>query len=362
MLVERAEETASLAALGRLGATLGRAPGRGSSGSTPRRRRSPALAAETGALAGRVAALDARTRGSEQARAAGAFLRQDLGLTLAEFLARLEQAAERRARRSRPPCPGARPPGARLDPAMPEDSAPAPRQTLAMRMAERSRLRAERAERLARLAPAAPGPEPRAPPAPAARPRCRVIASERDAAAALEEFLRSLTQGLNGGLPRLPPAAGQPAGPAAVLRLPAPRRDGPPRAPCDLERLEGVGPGLALGAPPRRHPAISPASPPSSPRRWPPGSAPSAGWCRPGPGSPPRAAGPDAASRPAGSGSRLPIIACNRRRAGFERLTAGNGKSISRLAESRACDPRAQLCGTTLPRWSPRRSASCTMV
>ena len=43
---------------------------------------------------------------------------------------------------------------------MPEDASPAsstPRQTLAMRMAEQSRLRAERAERLARLVPARAG-------------------------------------------------------------------------------------------------------------------------------------------------------------------------------------------------------------
>ena len=52
-----------------------------------------------------------------------------------------------------------------------------PRQTLAMRLAERERQRAQRAERLARLRPGA------------------ADAAEDDAAAALEEFLRSLTQG-----------------------------------------------------------------------------------------------------------------------------------------------------------------------
>jgi predicted flap endonuclease-1-like 5' DNA nuclease len=122
---------------------------------------------------------------------------------------------------------------------MPEDSAPAPRLTLAMRMAERSRLRAERAERLARLAPA-PALSDHAPAA-AAVP---LIASERDAAAALEEFLCSLTQGLNGGTaPAASRAAGQPAGPGAVLPFQRPAETGR-AAPSDLERLEGVGPGL----------------------------------------------------------------------------------------------------------------------
>ena len=123
---------------------------------------------------------------------------------------------------------------------MPEDSAPAPRLTLAMRMAERSRLRAERAERLARLAPAPALSDP-APPQAAAVP---LIASERDAAAALEEFLRSLTQGLNGETaPAASRAAGQPAGPGAVLPFQRPAETGR-AAPSDLERLEGVGPGL----------------------------------------------------------------------------------------------------------------------
>jgi predicted flap endonuclease-1-like 5' DNA nuclease len=135
---------------------------------------------------------------------------------------------------------------------MPEDSAPTPRQTLAMRMAERRRLRSDRAERLARLTsafaepraepcaesraerPAEP-PEPRPAPAPLAFPPVGAApptASERDAAAALEEFLRSLTQGLAGGAPAAPAAPGE--------VLPFPARE----APCDLERLEGVGPGL----------------------------------------------------------------------------------------------------------------------
>lgn len=132
------------------------------------------------------------------------------------------------------------------------DAAPgegaAPRRTLAMRMAERSRLRAERAERLARLTPA-PAPAAVAPPpasaAPASGPaRVPLITSERDAAAALEEFLRSLTQGLGGeAAPASAPAAGEvvafhrPAEPASRAAAPEP-------AGSDLERLEGVGPGL----------------------------------------------------------------------------------------------------------------------
>ena len=115
---------------------------------------------------------------------------------------------------------------------MPEDSAPRP--TLAMRMAERGRLRAERAERLARLAPA-PAPSRAAPP---------LIASERDAAVALEEFLRSLTQGLNGAAaPAAGPGAGQPAAPGAVLPFQRPAETGRAAA-SDLDRLQGIGPGL----------------------------------------------------------------------------------------------------------------------
>ena len=130
---------------------------------------------------------------------------------------------------------------------MPEDASPAsstPRQTLAMRMAEQSRLRAERAERLARLVPARAGRNEAA--APPADPQ-PAPADDPDAAAALEEFLRSLTQGLSGQPPR-PPAAAEAAAPAEVLRFerpPSPEGAGRAEAaPCDLERLEGVGPGL----------------------------------------------------------------------------------------------------------------------
>ena len=126
----------------------------------------------------------------------------------------------------------------------------APRQTLAMRMAERSRLRAERAERLARLAPrgepaARSTAESLSVALSVARPEVSVIGSERDAAAALEEFLRSLTQGLGGGQPDVPPAPGE----VLPFQRPAPpeaRESGAP-APAgdDLGRLAGVGPGLA---------------------------------------------------------------------------------------------------------------------
>jgi predicted flap endonuclease-1-like 5' DNA nuclease len=86
---------------------------------------------------------------------------------------------------------------------------PGPRQTLAMRLAERNRQRELRAERLSRLRQ----PDP------------------ADAAeAALEGFLRALTGD------RPPPAA--PASePGAVLRFQRPEAS-------DLARLPGVGPGL----------------------------------------------------------------------------------------------------------------------
>lgn len=141
-------------------------------------------------------------------------------------------------------------------PATPETSpAPvAPRQTLAMRMAERRRLRAERAERLARLAPArierTAEPVPEAAPEPALEPPAAppgppaaisVIGSERDAAAALEEFLRSLTQGLHGASPdAAPPLPGE----VLPFHRPAPEAGAGLGGGSDLERLAGVGPGL----------------------------------------------------------------------------------------------------------------------
>jgi predicted flap endonuclease-1-like 5' DNA nuclease len=127
---------------------------------------------------------------------------------------------------------------------MPED-AQAPRQTLAMRLAEREQQRRLRAERLARLR-AAPGlaedpagAPPPAPPEPEPEPESVAAAGDpEDAAAALEEFLRALTGGARPAAPG--PAAGPEAGPAAVLHFqrpaPAPERD--------LDRLPGAGPGL----------------------------------------------------------------------------------------------------------------------
>jgi predicted flap endonuclease-1-like 5' DNA nuclease len=101
----------------------------------------------------------------------------------------------------------------------PEAEAPEPagaRRTLALRIAERNRMRELRAERLARLRP------PGAPPP----------AAEDDASAALEEFLRALTGG-GSSVPESPPE------PAAVLPFQRPEP-----APCDLDRLPGAGPGL----------------------------------------------------------------------------------------------------------------------
>ena len=65
--------------------------------------------------------------------------------------------------------------------------------------------------------------------------------SDRDAATALEEFLRSLTRGLDGGGA---PAAIEQALPGEVLPFQRPPATEGREAPCDLGRLEGVGPGL----------------------------------------------------------------------------------------------------------------------
>ncbi len=112
------------------------------------------------------------------------------------------------------------------------------RRTLALRLAQRNRLRAERAERLARLH-RGPGDAPQA-------------AATDDEGAALEEFLRALTGGLRSEAPVvLPP-------PGAVLPFQRPALDTPPQAPAapapaqpaaaakapDLDRLPGAGPGL----------------------------------------------------------------------------------------------------------------------
>jgi predicted flap endonuclease-1-like 5' DNA nuclease len=130
---------------------------------------------------------------------------------------------------------------------MPED-AQAPRQTLAMRLAERERQRRLRAERLARLRAAPPGlapglaEDPAGAPPPEPEPTPAISAADpEDAAAALEEFLRALTGGAKPAAPA--PAAGSEPGPGAVLHF-----QRPPAAPGaperDLDRLPGAGPGL----------------------------------------------------------------------------------------------------------------------
>ena len=108
MLVERAAEAAAeAAALGRLAATLA---------ATPQR-----LDAQAAALAARAA--DELGRTPPPADAAAAAFRTDLGLTLAEFLARLEQAAEGRgAPLPAPALPPARLRRRRMPPS--EDAAP----------------------------------------------------------------------------------------------------------------------------------------------------------------------------------------------------------------------------------------------
>jgi predicted flap endonuclease-1-like 5' DNA nuclease len=133
---------------------------------------------------------------------------------------------------------------------MPED-AQAPRQTLAMRLAEREQQRRLRAERLARLR-AAPGlaedPAGAPPSAPesiaesvaesVAEPMAAPAAADpEDAAAALEEFLRALT---GGPKPAAPASGPEPAAVLHFQRPPAP----PASAGRDLDRLPGAGPGL----------------------------------------------------------------------------------------------------------------------
>jgi hypothetical protein len=109
------------------------------------------------------------------------------------------------------------------------------RRTLAQRLVQRNRLRAERAERLARLHQRT-GDAPQA------------AAAEDDDGAALEDFLRALTGGLRSEAPAvLPP-------PGAVLPFQRPVLDTPPEALAappaaaakapDLDRLPGAGPGL----------------------------------------------------------------------------------------------------------------------
>lgn len=181
--------------------------------------------------------------------------------------------------------------------------APAPRQTLAMRLAERSRMRAQRAERLARLRP---GPE-----TPMAAPVAAPIAvpvplpAAGDAEAALEDFLRALT----GGVP-LPPA--QPQEAAEVLPFQRVQEDAGPEGAANPAAMRRCARSPRRGPRPRRsHPPIStgcPAWARGSSERWngrgspgwptshrsprpslPPGSGRSAGSYRPKAGSRPHA-------------------------------------------------------------------------
>ena len=128
-------------------------------------------------------------------------------------------------------------------------AAQGPRQTLAMRLAERNRQRELRAERLARLrlsSGAMPGAMPEAPEATPEAMTGATTGSEvgpegapasiEMAGAALEDFLRTLT----GDLPPLP--EGPPVEPGELLRFERPAAA--PRAPGDLDRLPGIGPGL----------------------------------------------------------------------------------------------------------------------
>ena len=153
---------------------------------------------------------------------------------------------------------------------------PAPRQTLAMRLAERERQRRLRAERLARLRAAPPGlaedpaldpaGEPAAAPGLAPAAAADEAADREDAAAALEEFLRALTGGAKAP-PRPDPALAPEADPepAAVLHFqrppasPAARRARARPRPAARRR---PGPGLGARArrprPARRHRAARP--------------------------------------------------------------------------------------------------------
>ena len=112
------------------------------------------------------------------------------------------------------------------------DPATRPRQTLAMRLAERERQRAERAERFARLRQAPPAAD--------------------DAEAALEEFLRALTGAgtpAPGPAPERGPSPEPAPEPAAVLHFQRPEAAlvaaaEPEPDTGDLDRLPGAGPGL----------------------------------------------------------------------------------------------------------------------
>lgn len=128
----------------------------------------------------------------------------------------------------------------------PADDEPAPRQTLAVRLAERNRQRALRAERLARLRPVAP--------LPAAASGKDGEEEAGEAESALEEFLRALS-GASAETAVLRPAPAPAPEPGAILHFqrpdrPAEREPRPAEWPVPaaeaegLERLPGAGPGL----------------------------------------------------------------------------------------------------------------------
>lgn len=159
------------------------------------------------------------------------------------------------------------------------------RRTLALRLAQRGRLRELRAERLARLrtgqAPSAPPspPQTRTPApaltsastsasAPAATPLTPRKAAEEDAVAALEEFLRALTGGLDG--PATPPAAAatttpvtaQAAAAAAVLPFQRPDPQLAPESARATPEAPAMAPDAASAAAPA---ALAPAAPVTAP-------------------------------------------------------------------------------------------------
>ena len=142
--------------------------------------------------------------------------------------------------------PDGLPPRGELD--APGTAPPGPRQTLAMRLAERNRQRELRAERLARLRPPSAsglgsmtgsmtGAMPGATTGSESTPASIEAASIEAAGAALEDFLRELT----GDLPPLP--EGPPVEPGELLPFQRPAETAS-RTPGDLDRLPGVGPGL----------------------------------------------------------------------------------------------------------------------
>lgn len=150
------------------------------------------------------------------------------------------------------------------------------RQVLAQRRAQRGQLRAERAERLARLHPADNAPETvETAVQPTRSPEARVPvlslietsakereapgasapASEQDAVAALEDFLRALTGGAAAPMQKAAPAPRDPASETPPIAEATPPRvvwsqseadiaEAPEEEASDLDLLIGARPGL----------------------------------------------------------------------------------------------------------------------